>query len=142
MQLTKKLEAEIQGKYLAYWDAYLKGDMKTFASFLGDDLSVYGTAEGEVFKNKKQVVAFYTSTADQLTGQADFRNRRISLKAIGNTIVVNEQCDLYVLAGKEWMFYGHVRLTAIFEQKGSTWKLVHQHGSFPDSRTEDGEQIA
>lgn len=39
------------------------------------------------------------------------------------------------------MFYGHARITVIFEQKGNSWKVVHMHGSFPDNRTGDGEQI-
>ncbi|HEX4878051.1 MAG TPA: nuclear transport factor 2 family protein, partial [Chitinophagaceae bacterium] len=142
MKLTKKLEAEIVRAYLTYWDAYLKGDMKTFASFLDENLITYGTAGSEIFKSKKEAVNFYKATADQMTGKADFRKRKISAKAVGDTIVVNEQSDLYVLVDRAWIFYGHSRITAIFEQKGNTWKLVHQHASFPDSRTEEGEQIA
>ena len=142
MKLTKKLETEILKVYYAYWDAYLKGDMKTFASFLDDNVTVYGTAAGEVFTNKKEAVKFYTMTADQMTGKADFRKRRIKMKTAGNTIVVNEECDLYVLIDGVWTFYDHARITAIIEQKGNAWKCVHQHGSFPDTRTEEGDQIA
>jgi signal transduction histidine kinase len=142
MKLTKKLETEILIVYYAYWDAYLKGDMKTFASFLDDNVTVYGTAAGEVFTNKKEAVKFYTMTADQMTGKADFRKRRIKMKTAGNTIVVNEECDLYVLIDGVWTFYDHARITAIIEQKGNAWKCVHQHGSFPDTRTEEGDQIA
>lgn len=141
-RLTKKLEAEILKAYYTYWDAYLKGDMKTFASFLDDSIITYGTAGGEIFNSKKEAIKFYKATADQMTGKADFRKRKISAKAVGDTIVVNEQSDLYVLDDGSWTFYGHSRITAIFEQKGNTWKLVHQHASFPDSRTEEGEQIA
>ena len=142
MKLTKKLEAEILKIYQAYWEAYLNGDMKTFASFLDDNLTVYGTAESEIFRTKKDAVKFYTATADQMTGKADFRKRKISVKTVGDTIVINELNQLYVLIEKEWTFYGQARITAIFEHKDNTWKLVHQHGSFPDSRTEEGEQIA
>ena len=142
MKLTKKLEAEILKIYHTYWDAYLQGDFKTFASFLDDGLTTVGTAAGEVFTSKREALNFYKTTADQMTGKADFRNRRIRLKVVGGTVVTNEQADLYVLIDGVWTFYGHARITAIFEQKGNEWKLVHQHGSFPDSRTADGDQIA
>jgi signal transduction histidine kinase len=142
MRLTKKLETEILKVYYAYWDAYLKGDMKTFASFLDENVTVYGTAAGEVFTNKKEAVKFYTITADQMTGKADFRKRRVKVKTAGNTVVVNEECDLYVLIDGVWTFYDHARITAIIEKKGNAWKCVHQHGSFPDTRTEEGDQIA
>jgi len=142
MKLTKKLEAEILSSYNAYWDAYLRGDMKTFAAYLDNNISVYGTAIGEVFKTKSETIKFYKATGHQMTGKADFRKRKIKMKALGDTVVINEQCDLYVLAEKAWTFYGHVRVTAIFEQKGSAWKIIHQHASFPDSRAEEGDQIA
>ena len=141
MKLTKKLEAQILKDYHALWEANLRGDINTFASFLDNNVTVYGTAAGEIFKTKKEAVKFYKATADQMTGKADFRKRKIGIKAIGDTIVINEQCDLYVFAEAAWVFYGHARVTAIFEQKGNSWKVVHMHGSFPDSRTGEGEQL-
>lgn len=142
MKLTKKLEAEILTIYSSYWNAYLKGDMKTFASCLDESIIVYGTAVGEIFVNKKEAVKFYTNTADQMTGKAEFRNRTFKLKAIGETIVIFEKSDLYVLMDGVWTFYDNARITGIFQKKGNKWKLVHQHGSFPDSRTDDGDQIS
>jgi signal transduction histidine kinase/ketosteroid isomerase-like protein len=142
MKLTSKLEAEILKVYHAYWDAYLKGDMKTFASFLDDNISVVGTAVSEVFANKKETVRFYKATADQMTGKAQFRNRKIRLQQMNDAVLTNEQSDLYILIDEKWTFYSHARITGLFQQTNSGWKLVHQHGSFPDSRTEEGDQIA
>ncbi len=142
MKLTKKLEAEILKVYDAYWNAYLKGDMKTFASMLDDNITIFGTAVSEVFTNKKETVSFYKATADQMTGKAEFRNRQISMQPVDNTVVITEQNDLYILIEKDWTFYGHVRVTAVFQQSATGWKLVHQHASFPDSRAEEGEQVA
>ena len=142
MRLTKKLEAEVLALYKDYWDAYLKGDLKTFASYLDENIVVYGTAVGEIFTNKKDAVKFYTETADQMTGKADFRNRTFKLKANRETIVIFEQSDLYVLMDGVWTFYDSARITGILEKKGNSWKLVHQHGSFPDSRTDEGDQIS
>jgi signal transduction histidine kinase/ketosteroid isomerase-like protein len=142
MKLTKQLEAEILKLYHGYWDANVRGDIKAFASYIDDNLIAYGTAKAEVFKSKKEAVKFYRATANQMKGKADFRNRKINVKVVGSTVVVSEECDLYVLAGKAWVFYGHARVTSVFAQKRGSWKVVHNHASFPDSRAEEGEQIA
>src|SRR5687768_11941274 len=91
MKLTKKLEAEVLKAYKAYWEAYFKGDMKTFASMLDDDITVFGTAVSEVFHNKKEALRFYKATANQLVGKVQFRNRQISLQPVDNNILINEQ---------------------------------------------------
>ena len=142
MKLSKKLEAEVLKAYKAYWDAYLKGDMKTFASMLADDLTVFGTAVSEVFNNKKETLRFYKATADQLVGKAQFRSRQINVQAVDNNILVNEQSDFYFLMDGKWTFYGPARISAVFKQTNKGWKLAHQHASFPDTRADEGEQFA
>src|SRR5687767_1605034 len=112
MKLTKKLEAEILKAYKAYWDAYLNGDMKTFASMLDDNITVVGTAVSEVFNNKKEALRFYKATAGQLVGKVQFRNRQINLAPVDNNILVNEQGDFYVLIEQKWTYYGHTRVSA------------------------------
>jgi signal transduction histidine kinase/ketosteroid isomerase-like protein len=141
MKLTKKLKGEILKVYQSLWDANLCGDIKTFGSFLDDKITLYGTAAGEIFKSKKDAVKFYKATADQMIGKVEFRKRKIDIKAIGDTVVLNEQCDLYVFTEKTWLFYGHIRISAIFEQKRNSWKVVNWHASMPDNRTEEGDQI-
>ncbi len=142
MKLTKKLQAEILKIYNTYWDAYLAGDMKTFASMLDDNIKVFGTAVSEVFNNKTETVRFYKATADQMTGKAEFRNRKIKMNPVEETVLIHEQSNLFVLIENEWIFYSPVRVSAIFVNTPKGWKLTHQHGSFPDSRAEAGEQIA
>ncbi|MBS4062988.1 MAG: nuclear transport factor 2 family protein [Chitinophagaceae bacterium] len=142
MKLTKQLEAKILKLYHGYWNANINGDIKAFISYIDDNIIAYGTAKAEVFKSKKAIAKFYKATADQMKDKADFRNRKINVKAVGNTVVVSEECDLYVLAGKAWIFYGHTRVTSVFAHKRGSWKVVHNHASFPDSRAEEGEQIA
>ncbi len=142
MELSKETEQEIRLIYQTYWDAYLNGDFETFASFLDDDIVIYGTAVGEIFYTKDEALNFYIATAEEMTGKADFRNRHISIKAVGDTIVIYDQSQLYILIDGAWTYYGSARITGIMELKSSGWKLVHQHGSFPDSRTEEGQQVA
>ena len=142
MKLTKKQEAEVLKAYKAYWEAYLNGDMKAFASMLDDDITVFGTAVSEVFTTKKETLKFYKATADQLVGKAQFRNRQFHIKDVDDNVLINEQGDLYFLIDGKWTFYGRVRVTAILKQTKSGWKLIHQHASFPDIRAEEGEQVA
>ena len=141
MKLTKKLEAEILKAYHAVWDAYLKGDMRTFASILDENCHIIGSAAGEIFSNKKSAVKYYKATAEQVTGKAEFRNRKISLMAVDDDVMVNEQSDFYVLIDDQWTFYGDGRISSLFHKKNNKWKVIHQHGSFPDSKTEEGEQV-
>lgn len=135
-------KAEILNTYHAIWDAVLKGDMKTFASYLGDHVTIYGSAEGEIFNTKKAAAKFYEATADEMTGKVDLRKRKIGIKALGNSAIINEECDLYVLTGNEWSFYGHARITEVLKRERGTWKISHHHTSFPDHRTEKGQQLA
>ncbi len=142
MKLTKQLEAEVLKTYQASWNALFRGDIKTFASLLDDNVVIYGSASGEIFTTKKAAEKFYTATADQITGKVDLRKRKIGLKAVNNTVVVHELCELFFLTEQGWVFYGPARITDILEKKGTTWKIIHHHTSFPDSRTIEGEQFA
>ncbi|MFI5128900.1 MAG: nuclear transport factor 2 family protein, partial [Chitinophagales bacterium] len=141
MKLTKKLEAEIVNAYNAIWDAYLKGDMRVFASMLDENCHIIGSAAGEIFSSKKSAVKYYKSTAEQITGKAEFRNRKISVMPVDKGVMVNEQSDFYVLIDNQWTFYGPARISSLFHKKNHKWKVIHQHGSFPDSKTEEGEQV-
>src|SRR6187401_1603858 len=141
MKLTKKLEAEILKAYTEIWDAYLKGDMRTFASMLDENCYIIGSASGEVFSNKKAAVKYYKSTAEQITGKAEFRNRKIKLMPVEKGFMVNEEADFYLLIDDQWTFYGPARISSLFHKKNNKWKVIHQHGSFPDSKTEEGEQV-
>src|SRR5215203_1174407 len=141
MKLTKKLEAEILKAYSEIWDAYLRGDMRTFASILDENCYIIGSAAGEVFKNKKAAVKYYNSTAEQITGKAQFRNRKIKVMPVEGGFMVNEASDFYLLIDDHWTFYGPARISSLFHKKNNKWKVIHQHGSFPDSKTEEGEQV-
>lgn len=142
MKLTKQLKEEVLKTYQASWNALVRGDIKTFASLLDDQVVIYGSAAGEIFTTKKAAVKFYTATADQITGKVDLRKRKIGLKAVNNTVVVHELCDFFFLNGEGWVYYGPARITDILEKKGKAWKIIHHHTSFPDGRTIEGEQFA
>ncbi|MBT8382143.1 MAG: nuclear transport factor 2 family protein, partial [Ignavibacteria bacterium] len=93
MKLTKKLKAEILKLYNKYWDAYLNGNMRIMSSLMNENCHVIGSGMGEVFKNKKDAVKYYTATANQIAGVSEMRNRNISVAPAGNNILVTEESD-------------------------------------------------
>nr|MCU0368713.1 nuclear transport factor 2 family protein [Cyclobacteriaceae bacterium] len=142
-KLTKQIEAELLKAYYELWESNLSANMEKLSSYLVDDFSIFGSANGEVFFSKKDAVKFYTATADEMRGKAELRNRNISIQPLdANSVIVREECDLYVLTGNGWTFYGHVRISCIVKHIDGGWKAVHQHASFPDHRTEEGQQLA
>jgi signal transduction histidine kinase/ketosteroid isomerase-like protein len=142
MKITKKQEKEIMQVYNTYWESYLKGDMKTMASLLEDDFKMIGSTEAEVFYNRKEAMKFYTATANQIAGTAELRNRKIKIDVVDGLVLITEKMDFYVLIDGEWTFYAKGRLSSFLQKKEKGWKFVQQHGSIPDTRTQEGEQVA
>src|SRR5690349_10064086 len=141
MKLTKKLEAEILKAYNDYWGAYLKGDMRTMSYWMHDNVQMIGSGRGEFFKNKKETVKYYKSTSEQVSGKADMRNRKISVAVVGDQVLVNEECDFFVLIDSIWTFYEQGRISTLFTKIDKGWKIIQEHGSMPDARTSEGEQV-
>ena len=142
MKLTKKLEKEVMATYETYWDSYLNGNVAAISSLLDESYSQVGSAETEVFSNKKDAVQFLHDTINQVAGKLAMRNRSTRLEQQGNFLLFHELCDLYALAEPEWIFYSKFRATTIMGEKTDGWKIIHQHSSFPDARTGEGENLA
>ncbi len=142
MKLTKKQEAEILKVYHTYWDSYLKGDVEIMHPLLADEYTQVGSAEGEVFSNKKDAVQFLYDTIDQVAGKLEMRNRKTILEQLEDAVLLHEFCDLYALANNNWIFYSKFRASTLMQQKKEGWKIIHQHSSFPDTKAEDGQNIA
>ncbi|MDP9229078.1 MAG: nuclear transport factor 2 family protein [Bacteroidota bacterium] len=141
MKLTKQLEKEILKVYNTYWEAYLNGDMRAFTSMLDENVRIFGSSQNEAFSNKKAAVKFYKATASQIAGNAELRNRKISMMPVEDDIMINEQSDFYILINDQWTFYAHGRISTLFHKTRNKWKIIHQHGSLPDSKAGEGEQV-
>ncbi|WP_233553613.1 nuclear transport factor 2 family protein [Algoriphagus lacus] len=142
-KLSKQLESELIQAYNSFWVSNLSGDMESFASSLADDFSIFGSANGEIFFSKQEAVAYFSATADQLRDKIQMRDRDISVQSLDdNSVVVREICDVYVLIGDNWTYYGRARISCIVKMIDSKWKVLHHHASFPDHRTEEGQQLA
>ncbi|MGB5377258.1 ATP-binding protein [Muriicola sp.] len=142
MKLTKKTAGEIMQVHEAYWAEYLKGNVEAMAALLDSSYTQVGSAESEVFYTKKEAVQFLHDTIKEVAGKLEMRNRKTSQESQDGLALVHEICDLYALDGKEWIFYSKFRATTLLREKKEGWKLIHQHSSFPDSKTDEGQNVA
>jgi signal transduction histidine kinase len=142
MQLTLQQIAEARKVYDLYWDSYQKGDVDTFAATLDDNFEMIGTSENEICHNKEEGIEFFKGQAEELIGSVEMRNRQINAIPVGDMVLTNEMCDIYALAGTDWIFYSKIRISTWLRETGAGWKVVQQHGSLPDIRVQEGETLA
>ncbi len=142
MKISKKAEKEILSVYNAYFDNYLKGNVKAIAPLLDDGYTQIGSAEEEVFFDKKGALKFLHDTIGQVAGKVEMRNRFISLEPHPSYVLVTELTDLFVLTDSGWTFHSKFRASSLMQKKARVWKITHQHSSFPDIRAAEGENIA
>jgi len=142
MKLSKQQEKEIIQAYKVYFDSYINGDVKTVSSLLDENYNQIGSAETEVFFNKEDATKFLHDTIDQVAGKTEMRNRFIRVDPLEDLILVTDLFDIYALMESEWSFYAKFRASTLMQKKEDGWKFIHQHSSMPDTRTEEGENIA
>jgi hypothetical protein len=53
--------------------------------------------------------------------------------------MIHELGDMFVKAEEGWIYYAQVRLSSLLEKTNNEWKILHQHGSYPDSKADTGE---
>ena len=142
MRITKKLTAEIKEVMNTYWDSYMLGDLKKWASYLPKDYKNIGTTQEEIWNSKEEVVDYTLAVAEQMIGMAEFRNKETQIIPYDPYIMVHELGDLFVKIDGTWSFYAKFRLSSLLKKTTSGWKIFHQHGSYPDSKTQEGEAFA
>ncbi len=142
MKTKNQQEKEALEAYDQYWESYIKGDIDQLANLLAEDYSQIGSVENEVFFNKPDAIQFMINTIDQVVDQVEMRNRKTRFEKADELVLVVEQCDLYVLIDSEWNFYSKFRASTLMKKIAGGWKIIHQHSSLPDSKTQEGENIA
>ena len=142
MNNPKHRKAEALRIYQLFWASYIRGDLESFASTLDEQFEMIGTSESEVAHNKAEGIEFYKAQMDEIVGKAEMRNRQISTKPIHDMILVNENCDIYVVVESKWIFYSKIRISTLLHETESGWKVIQQHGSLPDMRVQEGETLA
>jgi signal transduction histidine kinase/ketosteroid isomerase-like protein len=136
------IEKEVKKAYLQFVESYLTSDYSKLKKLVDEHCWVTGTTEEEIFFSWAKALDYFRKTAGQVTGNVEFRNRDIRIKPVGSEALVTEQSDLYIKSDGVWIFYSRARVSVLFEKKADQWKIVHQHGSVPDMRTQEGETIA
>ncbi len=142
MKLTAKIKEDIKQTLITYWESYLGGNLDTWASYLADNYHNIGTTEEEIWTSKDQIWAYSKNIQHQLTGGAEFRNRELHYTVYEPYVMVHEYGDIYVQTGTVWTFYAKIRLSSLLELENGKWKILHQHGSYPDTKTDKGETFA
>ncbi|MEZ4780824.1 MAG: nuclear transport factor 2 family protein, partial [Flavobacteriaceae bacterium] len=142
MKLTKKIETEITQFLQTYWDTYFEGNINKWQSFLTEDYKNIGTNEEEIWNSKSEILDYTNKVLDQMVGNAKVQNKHVQIIPYDPYIMTHELGDLFIKTEKKWTFYAHIRLSSLIQKQGSQWKVLHQHGSFPDSKTQKGEAFA
>jgi signal transduction histidine kinase/ketosteroid isomerase-like protein len=140
--ILKSQQTEALKAHESYWKSYITGDIETLASLLDENYTQIGSVENEVFYNKNEAIKFIEDTIDQINGKVDMRNRLTKVEILDNLLLVSEQCDLYALIENTWTFYAKFRASTFLHNKQGKWLIIHQHSSMPDTRAEEGENIA
>lgn len=142
MQLSKQAEDEIKSVMNDYWDSYFRGDIAHWERYLVDDYRNIGGTEEEIWNSKKEILDYTYRMMDQLVGASEIRNKRFEIIPFDPYIMVHEYMDIFIKIEEEWTFYQKFRLSSLIQQTADGWKVLHQHGSYPDSKTEEGEAFA
>ncbi|MGB5781786.1 MAG: ATP-binding protein [Eudoraea sp.] len=142
MKLTKKQQKELLQGYETYWAEYLNGNVDAMEVLLDDSYTQVGSAESEVFTTKKEAIQFLRDTIQEVAGKLQMRNRSTKLESQEAVVLVHERCDLYARTGAKWVFYSKFRATTFLQERKDGWRIIHQHSSFPDTKTGKGQNIA
>src|SRR6056297_2564279 len=142
MKITKELEAEIRAMMDDYWGSYFRGDLEHWQSYLVDDYRNIGGTEEEIWNSKQEIVEYTHRVIDQMAGLSELRNMQRQIIPYDRYLMVHEFTDIFIRIEEKWTFYGKFRLSSLIQKIADTWKVLHQHGSYPDSHTEQGEAFA
>jgi signal transduction histidine kinase/ketosteroid isomerase-like protein len=142
MKVTPALKKELAQWLETYWTTYLKGDIKTWATFLRDDYRNIGGTKEEIWNSKQEIIDYTNSILDQMQGTVEFRNQEVELIPYGEYMMVHEFTDIYVKAEGEWTLYSPFRMSSLLEKTDTGWIAMHQHGSYPDMKAMEGEAFS
>ncbi len=142
MEYTKETEAEVLRVYLVMWETYFSCDLSIFESLIDDDFKLIGTSETEICNNKAEGIEYFKSLTAELVGKTEFRNRKIEITPVEQMMLVSEMADIYALVENEMLYYSSIRISTFLRNTSTGWKVLHQHGSFPDMRVQEGETLA
>ncbi len=107
--------------------------LEELPGLIDTDFLGYGTAAHETFNSLEGVMNMARMQTEQLLGQEfSIINTPVAEKTLasGALFLIVEEYDMHMKAIDHHL---HVRLTTLVEKRAGHWKVVHFHGSTPDS---------
>ena len=141
MKITKALEADILKFIEEYWNTYLSGNLEKFSALIREDYHNIGTTEAEDWRSKQDMMRYSAEVINHMVGTVQIRNRKTHIMPLEPYFMVHEYLDIFILSSDEWVFYSRMRLSSIIEKNDQGWQVIHQHGSVPDTKAQEGESI-
>ncbi len=142
MKLSHKEQEALLHIYETWWHSYLNGDIKTYDHYLDDEFHFIGSTNNEEFLSRKDSTAFFTATADQLSGKVERRNSVLDIEVLAQDLVmITDLADGYFLSEGNWAFYSRFRFTSLLKKKETGWRFIYQHFSAPDAKADEGETL-
>ena len=142
MKVTNQIEAEIKQVMNDYWNSYFEGKLDHWGNYLVDDYKNIGGTEEEIWNSKTEILDYTKRIINQMQGTTELRNKQTQIIPYDPYMMVHELLDIYIKIEDEWTFYQKFRLSSLIEKQPEGWKVLHQHGSYPDSKTTEGEAFA
>jgi len=134
-----KTEAAVMGVFNNLWEAYEKRDSASLLSLFAPDpeVLVYGTGADEKRIGRKEVeVQFKRDWSQSEAASLRFQWHAVSSSGSMAWVVADGAAHVKVTGGEVKM---PLRVTAIFEQRGGRWLVLHMHVSTPASEQAEGE---
>ncbi|WP_235299431.1 ATP-binding protein [Portibacter marinus] len=141
MSQTNDLIVEIKHVMDDYWSSYFEGDLERWAEYLDQDYRNIGSSEEEIWNSKAEIVDYSYRVIDQMKGVVELRNKVSDVIKYDPYFMVHEYGDMFVQLNGKWNFYQKFRLSTLMQKSDDRWIILQQHGSFPDSKIQEGEAI-
>jgi len=141
MQLKTNIKKDILNHYKKWLDAYLNADVETYNPYFDEVFHFIGSTDNEEFLSREHTTQFFKETADQLAGKCDLRNETYTLEQFGKQIFITHIFDAWFLNNGDSTYYGKFRFSSIMPQTADGWRIIYQHFSTPDSKSDLGDTI-
>ncbi|MFP4507012.1 MAG: ATP-binding protein, partial [Cyclobacteriaceae bacterium] len=135
------IEEAVLEAYHTYLDNYLAGQVEPMAAVLHGDFRLVGNRRDEIL-DKEAFVALVSTRDEPLIGKVELRNLDLKLNWYGDKVMLLTLADTFVSGEKGWTYKDSFQSSVMLQQENGKWLLTHQHGTFPEQTTSEGEPHA
>ena len=142
LEITEQIKTDISEWLDTYWKAYMKGDHELWSTFISENYRHIGGTKEEICHSKQDVLNYTHTLPRNMPFNSEIRNREIEILPHGGYVMVNESADLYVKVAGDWSFYMPFKMSSLLQRTATGWTALHQHGSYPNIKSFEGEVFA